>query len=194
MSWYLNYKSEYLGKTFKAKRTVSAKSLSWNWLSRSREWSKLFFRVTVQFSLGSDWLVLDPRHKPICMARLAKLMNSDSCAWALRMSSTHLGLCLPSCWMLSVFEIFPALTLKRKHKSFKWESKQTGDTVNQSITDHDLILNIFQEYSLHTFPTSGDLIDLCQKLWCHVTVFHWFAAGIPLVIYNGSDNEHDGDH
>lgn len=35
--------------------------------------------------------------------------------------------------MSSVLEIFPVLTLQRKHRSFKWESKQTGDPVIRAL-------------------------------------------------------------
>lgn len=40
------------------------------------------------------------------------------------------------CRTPSVCETFPALTLKRKHRSFKWEGRRTGDAVARNIPDH----------------------------------------------------------
>lgn len=85
-TWIMN---ENLGrKASQAKRTVSSKSLSWNWLSCSRVLSKKLFKTTVQFSLGSYL-----RHKPVYMAGLNNLMNWLMCLgikepiWVLFMSS-----------------------------------------------------------------------------------------------------------
>lgn len=56
------------------------------------ELTSMFQRVKVRtIFLGSVWFISDPRHKPVCMATLNNLMNSDPHAWALWLSSTHLG-------------------------------------------------------------------------------------------------------
>lgn len=55
-----------------------------------RHEATIFLKPPVQFSLGSVCFISEPRCKPICMAGLNNLMNSDLCAWALRMSSTPL--------------------------------------------------------------------------------------------------------
>lgn len=47
---------------------------------------------------------------------------------------------------------------------------QTRDAVNQSITGYDWILNIFQEYSLHSFLTSVDRSSEEKYIYIYIQV------------------------
>lgn len=88
-------------------------------------------------------------------------MNFDPCAWALRMSNTHLGF---------VYVFLPVkchLWLKYFHH-WLWEgssghlSERAADR-RHSKSEHyrsDWILNIFQKYSLHSFLIFANWIDL----------------------------------
>lgn len=135
-----------------------------------RNKAKKLSRATVQFPLGSVGFALDPRYKPICMAGLNNPVNSDPCAWALRMSSTHLGFVYSffSCWMSSVLEISEQ-TLQRKHRSFKWESKQTGDAVIRAL----MSMMDFEHLPRILFAFS------CNLCWSD-----WFMLEIMISCYN----------
>lgn len=105
--WVRNYKEKY---SRQKEQRMQSPRVRMNFHIPGNK-GRFVFRANVPFSLGSIWFISDPRHKPVCMAGLNNLVNSDPRCLGIKVVKYPFGfcLCLPSCWMLSYLKSFQHL-------------------------------------------------------------------------------------